>query len=105
MASAMRNHPLPRLDRIEPELRETISAACRLRVGEIWTDPSGHHRVMCGDAASAAAVATLMSDFAASLAISLFHNGQRSDLLRDRDSASRALSKNRSNWLASETSF
>ena len=69
MAPALRNHPLPRLDRIAPELREAISTACRLRVGEIWTDPAGHHRVMCGNAASAADVATLMADSASSLAI------------------------------------
>jgi site-specific DNA-methyltransferase (adenine-specific) len=46
----MRNDPLPRLD-TSPEIRERILPYCRLKPGEVWSDPLGRHRVGCLDAA------------------------------------------------------
>jgi site-specific DNA-methyltransferase (adenine-specific) len=46
----MRNNPLPRLD-TSPEIRERILPHCRLKPGEVWSDPLGRHRVGCLDAA------------------------------------------------------
>jgi site-specific DNA-methyltransferase (adenine-specific) len=65
----MHNHPLPRLDQISPELRQTLVGFCRLRAGDVWVDPVGHHRVMCGDAASDVDASTLMTGTQGALAI------------------------------------
>jgi site-specific DNA-methyltransferase (adenine-specific) len=64
----MKNDPLPRLDLDEP-LRESLLAECRLKVGGIWEDSQGKHRVGCLDAANEEHVAKLMSGERASLAI------------------------------------
>lgn len=65
----MRNHALPRLDRADPEVRAALLDVCRLRAGQVWIDPMGQHRVMCGDAAITDDVRLLMADCHASLAI------------------------------------
>lgn len=65
----MHNHPLPRLDQTHQELRETLLGFCRLRVGDVWVDPVGHHRVMCGDAGSEVDTSMLMNAVEATLAI------------------------------------
>jgi site-specific DNA-methyltransferase (adenine-specific) len=64
----MRNNPLPRLDET-PELRQRLLEHCRLKPGEVWTDPLAGHRVACIDSADPAAVASLMGDSLATLAI------------------------------------
>jgi site-specific DNA-methyltransferase (adenine-specific) len=64
----MQNNPLPRLDE-RPDLRELIIPYCRLRHGEIWTDPLLGHRVGCLDAANPDDAATLMETNKARLAI------------------------------------
>ncbi len=46
----MHYEPLPRLDIGADEIREKLLPFCRLRPGDIWTDPEGRHRVGCGDA-------------------------------------------------------
>ena len=45
----MKEFPLPRLDE-NPELRLKLLSYCRLKPGEIWTDPVMGHRVGCLDA-------------------------------------------------------
>ncbi len=64
----MHNNPLPRLDET-PELRERLLEHCRLKLGEVWTDPVVGHRVACIDSADPSAVALLMGDALATLAI------------------------------------
>jgi len=54
----MKNNPLPRLD-IDDEWRRRLLPHCRLRVGDIWADPQGEHRVGCLDATDARAVEAL----------------------------------------------
>jgi site-specific DNA-methyltransferase (adenine-specific) len=64
----MKSDPLPRLDE-NPELRETLLGQCRLRPGEIWTDPTGRHKVGCLDAADQTQIADLHAGQLAQLAI------------------------------------
>ena len=64
----MHNNPLPRLDEA-PEFRERLLEFCRVKPGEIWTDPVAGHRVGCIDSADRLAVASLMEKSLATLAI------------------------------------
>jgi len=64
----MNNNPLPRLDS-SPETREKLLPFCRLKFGEIWTDPVKGHRVGCLDASDSAHLFDLMSSNKATLAI------------------------------------
>lgn len=64
----MKRAPLPRLDR-DPALRERLLPLCRLRAGEVWTDPEDHHRVGCLDAADPAQMARLARNRPATLAV------------------------------------
>jgi site-specific DNA-methyltransferase (adenine-specific) len=64
----MKNDPLPRLD-LAADLREKLLPHCRLRRGEIWTDPHGRHRVACIDAADPDHVHCLMGGSRSVLAI------------------------------------
>jgi len=64
----MHNNPLPRLDE-NPERRERLLEHCRLREGEIWTDPVAGHRVGCLDASDCHSVASFMGTSVATLAI------------------------------------
>jgi DNA methylase len=64
----MKGTPLPRLDR-NPALRERLLPLCRLRAGEVWTDPEDQHRVGCLDAADPAQMARLAEGRPATLAV------------------------------------
>lgn len=64
----MHKNPLPRLDE-SPELRSRLLEHCRLKRGEVWIDPVGGHRVACIDCSDSQAVATLMGDDLATLAL------------------------------------
>jgi site-specific DNA-methyltransferase (adenine-specific) len=64
----MHNNPLPRLDE-DPELRKRLLEHCRLKKGEIWTDPVAGHRVGCINSSDSQAVASLMGTTLAALAI------------------------------------
>jgi site-specific DNA-methyltransferase (adenine-specific) len=64
----MKNNPLPRLDETA-HLRSVLLPHCRLRPGEIWTDPVGKHKVGCIDAADRNQMATLAGSTPVSLAI------------------------------------
>lgn len=64
----MKNSPLPRLDKY-PELRQRLLAHCRLKEGEVWSDPAGRHRIGCLDATNRLDVQRLMGDEQATLAI------------------------------------
>lgn len=64
----MKNNPLPRLDEDSP-IREQLLPHCRLRLGEIWSDPEGRHRVACADATNPSQIAALMKGDKATLAI------------------------------------
>lgn len=64
----MKNNPLPRLD-TSSEMRDRLLPHCRLRLGDIWCDPMGKHRVACLDATDAAAVDRLRGGARSSLAI------------------------------------
>lgn len=50
-------------------MRERLLPLCRLRAGEVWADPEGHHRVGCLDAADPAAMARLAKDRPATCAV------------------------------------
>lgn len=64
----MKNAPLPRLD-VTPEVHDALISFCRLKPGEIWTDPQSGHRVGCLDASSCDQVQTIMAGRKATLAI------------------------------------
>jgi len=64
----MKNNPLPRLDQDEA-LRQKLLPFCRLKPGEIWTDPQQRHRVGCLDATSVGDIDKLMGEVPAQLAI------------------------------------
>jgi site-specific DNA-methyltransferase (adenine-specific) len=64
----MKSNPLPRLDE-HPDIREKLLPHCRLRVGEVWSDPQEIHRVGCLDAANPSEVKRLMGNSLAVLAI------------------------------------
>jgi site-specific DNA-methyltransferase (adenine-specific) len=64
----MKNNPLPRLD-TTLELRERLLPFCRLKPGEVWTDPIGKHKVGCLDAADKSAIKDLMNGDLAHLAV------------------------------------
>lgn len=64
----MKNNPLPRLDS-SLETREKLLPFCRLKFGEIWTDPVKGHRVGCLDTSDPEHLFDLMSSDKAILAI------------------------------------
>ncbi|MBI3651241.1 MAG: site-specific DNA-methyltransferase [Acidobacteria bacterium] len=64
----MKNNPLPRLDTAE-EIRQQLLPFCRLKRGEVWTDPLGKHSVACLDATDKTAVKTLLAGQQAQLAV------------------------------------
>lgn len=64
----MRNLPIPRLDK-NPELRTHLLNYCRLKEGEIWTDPLNKHKVGCLDASNSGQIQELMQGEKATLAI------------------------------------
>lgn len=64
----MKHNPLPRLDQND-RLRQKLLPFCRLSPGEIWTDPSGRHRVGCLDATQSAQIERLMAGEPAHLAV------------------------------------
>lgn len=64
----MENNPLPRLDK-HTDVRRALLPFCRLKPGEIWTDPVNGHRIGCMDATDGAAIAGLMNGRSAQLAI------------------------------------
>ena len=41
---------ITRLDQLDPAARRQFLKECRLKPGEIWSDPLGRHRIGCGDA-------------------------------------------------------
>ena len=47
----MKNFPIPRIDK-DIRLKELLENYCRLRRGEIWSDPQKKHRIGCLDASS-----------------------------------------------------
>ena len=64
----MKNNPLPRLNE-DSVIRRELLPYCRLQLGEVWSDPSGRHRVGCIDAADDRQIQRLMSTTKATLAI------------------------------------
>jgi len=64
----MKNNPLPRLDE-NNEVRKELLPYCRLKPGDIWSDPEGRHRVGCLDAANEEHVKRLHEGVSAKLAI------------------------------------
>ena len=64
----MQNNPLPRLDS-SPELRRQLLPYCRLKFGDIWTDPVRGHRVGCLDAGNHQHISQIMTEGQAQLAI------------------------------------
>jgi len=64
----MKADSLPKLEET-PELRERLLPYCRLKLGEVWEDPQGTHKVGCLDAANPDHVSLLMGDHSSQLAI------------------------------------
>ena len=64
----MKNNPLPRLD-TSSEIRERILPFCRLKAGEVWSDPLGKHKVGCLDATDRLAVKAFVAGRHARLAV------------------------------------
>ena len=65
----MKNLPIPRLDKSLQLLHDSLLKYCRLRQGEVWTDPHAKHKVGCLDAASLPDVQGLMEDEKAVVAV------------------------------------
>jgi len=59
---------LPRLDKDE-ELRKMLLPYCRIKRGEVWTDPKGRHKIGCLDATERESVNFLMNGEQAVMAI------------------------------------
>jgi site-specific DNA-methyltransferase (adenine-specific) len=66
--AVMQNCPLPRIDE-HLALRERLLNYCRLKSGDIWSDPDGKHKVGCLDAAKRDHVNLLMGNEKARLAL------------------------------------
>jgi len=64
----MINFQLPRLDK-DDTLRALLLKYCRLKEGEIWSDPDGKHKLGCLNAADNAQINSLVGKSKASLAI------------------------------------
>jgi site-specific DNA-methyltransferase (adenine-specific) len=64
----MRKEALPRLD-TRPEIHKALLPYCRLRPGDVWTDPRGLHRVGVFDAAEPVGVTRFMAGATAALAV------------------------------------
>ncbi len=64
----MKNNPLPRLDNL-PEMREQLLPFCRLKFGEVWSDPLGKHKIGCLDATDKDAIESLFAGKTAKLAV------------------------------------
>ena len=68
MEESVNKQPLPRLDQ-QPALRQHLLRYCRLSKGEIWTDPTGRHRIGCLAAEDEPAIHRLMAGDRATLAV------------------------------------
>jgi len=64
----MERMTLPRLDKDE-ELRKMLLPYCRIKRGEVWTDPKGRHKIGCLDATERESVNFLMNGEQAVMAI------------------------------------
>lgn len=64
----MKKNPLPRLDQAA-ELHDQLLPHCRLKLGEIWEDPDGKHRMACMDAANPDQISALLRGEKPTLAI------------------------------------
>lgn len=64
----MINFPLPRLDKDE-KLKKYLLKFCRLKKGEVWSDPGNKHKVACIDAEDNNAIKNLMGKNKATLAV------------------------------------
>ncbi len=64
----MQNFPLPRIDSDE-ELQKLLIPYCRFRKGDVWTDPTGKHKIGCLDAGDSSEISYLMGSELASLAV------------------------------------
>ena len=56
----MENNALPRLDE-DDTLRPILLRHCRLKPGEIWTDPVSGHKVGCIDATNSTNIGKMMN--------------------------------------------
>jgi site-specific DNA-methyltransferase (adenine-specific) len=65
----VRTNPLPRLDTKAEYLRRQLLPFCRLRAGDVWTDPVSGHVVGCGDAVDREFVTRITGGKQAGLAI------------------------------------
>jgi site-specific DNA-methyltransferase (adenine-specific) len=66
--SGMKKLAMARLDE-NGRLHDRLLKYCRLREGEVWTDPEGRHRIGCLDAAELSEISRLMGGEKAALAI------------------------------------
>lgn len=64
----MKSDPLPRLDKANG-VRERLLPFCRLKPGDVWTDPLRGHRVGCIDATCQRSVADLCAGYRPTLAV------------------------------------
>ncbi len=64
----MKNFQLPRFDNDEV-LKKYFEKFCRLKFGEVWSDPKGKHKVGCLDAADRKSVYKIMDGEKAKLAV------------------------------------
>jgi DNA modification methylase len=47
----MKNFPIPRIDK-DDKLKKYLEKYCRLKYGDIWTDPLGKHKISCFDSSN-----------------------------------------------------
>ena len=64
----MTNFPLPRIDK-DPEFKELLLPYCRFKVGGIWEDKKGKHRIACVDTGNRNSLKEIMDGNKAALSV------------------------------------
>ena len=64
----MKNFPIPRIDK-DDKLKNYLEQYCRIKSGQIWTDPENKHKIGCFDSSSKKNVLKIMNGENAKLAV------------------------------------
>ncbi len=64
----MLNFPLPRID-TDKKLQKLLLPYCRFKIGDIWIDPIGKHKIACIDSSDLKSISQLMDGKKAALAV------------------------------------
>lgn len=64
----MKNFPIPRIDK-DIRLKRLLERYCRLRLGEIWSDPLGNHKIGCFDSSNRSSILKVIDGESIKLAV------------------------------------